>query len=145
MASVKKMDLQKSVLKSVLQTAELLSSSIAHLLTGSGLTPTQYNALRILRGAVPDSLTCSQISERMMTRDSDITRLLDRLENMKLVVRFRDKHDRRAVRTRINQEGLDLLSLLDKPVDDLEAETMSALSIQQMQQLTRLLSLIKGQ
>src|SRR5207244_1475565 len=74
------------------------------------LTPTQYNILRIMRGAGPDGITCSQASERMVNHDPDMTRLLDRLEARKLVERERSREDRRVVITRITREGLELVN-----------------------------------
>src|SRR5687767_7587219 len=74
------------------------------------LTGTQYNVLRILRGSRKLGLSCSEISERMINRDSDITRMLDRLENRKLIRRERQTDDRRVVLAFIADDGLDLLS-----------------------------------
>ncbi len=83
-----------------------------------GLTDSQYNVLRILRGAGPDGLRCMEIGERMISRDPDITRLLERLERRRLIERRRDETDRRVVYTRISREGLSLLKELDPTVDE---------------------------
>lgn len=85
------------------------------MLKAAEITPAQYNVLRILRGA-PKGLSCSEIGSRMITRDPDITRLLDRLEKRTLVSRCRETKDRRMVLTRITEPGLKLLSQLDSPV-----------------------------
>jgi DNA-binding MarR family transcriptional regulator len=87
----------------------------ARHLKAEGLTHGQYNVLRILRGARPGALHCGEIAERMITRDPDITRLLDRLDRRGLVERQRDGADRRAVRTRISPAGLKLLEQLEIP------------------------------
>jgi DNA-binding MarR family transcriptional regulator len=87
----------------------------ARFLKTEGLTHGQYNVLRILRGARPEALGCGEIAERMISRDPDITRLLDRLEKQGLVERHRDGADRRAVRTRISPAGLNLLERLEVP------------------------------
>ncbi len=80
------------------------------------LTPAQYNALRILRGAAPAALTCGEIGERLVSPGPDVTRLLDRLEAQGLVERLRDEADRRLVRARITVRGLELLGRIDEPV-----------------------------
>jgi DNA-binding MarR family transcriptional regulator len=80
----------------------------------AGLTPNQYNVLRILRGASPAGLTCGQIAERMITRDPDVTRLTDRLVRDGFAQRVRAEGDRRLVEVSITQAGLDLLARLDR-------------------------------
>src|ERR1700724_4533423 len=84
----------------LLRTCDLLSRGPAQFLKSEDLSPTQYNVLRILRGA-PGGLPCGEIANRMITRDPDITRLLDRLENHGLVSRCRETKDRRMGLTRI--------------------------------------------
>jgi len=98
------------------RTASLLLQSLGRELKGHDLTPAQYNTLRILRGAGPDALTCGEIGERLVSPGPDVTRLLDRLEQGGLVTRLRDAEDRRIVRARITEKGLDLLAMLDEPV-----------------------------
>lgn len=77
------------------------------------LTVNQYNVLRILRGVYPASRTCGEIAKRMIERDPDITRLLDRLSKQSLVDRTRDEKDRRVVLTGITTKGLAVLDRLD--------------------------------
>src|ERR1051326_3588273 len=91
----------------MLRTTDILSRPLARVLKGQELSPNQYNVLRILRGS-PQGLTCSEIGNRMITRDPDITRLLDRLEKRNLISRCRETKDRRMVLTRIAPAGLDL-------------------------------------
>src|SRR5882672_9277108 len=81
----------------LLRTADALESQVEAKLKEFGLTGTQYNALRILRGAGPDGIPCSEIGERMITRDPDVTRLLDRLQKRGLVKRTRGQQDRRVI------------------------------------------------
>ena len=83
------------------RTAEVLGQASAEFLKDYKLSHTQYNVLRILRGAGPDGATCSGIAERMITRDPDITRLLDRLEGRGLVARERSREDRRVAKGRV--------------------------------------------
>jgi len=102
------------------------------------LSLSQYNVLRILRGAGPEGATCGEVVERLIQRDPDVTRLLDRLEKRGLIDRGRDLEDRRVVRTRITQTGLDLLASLDDTVDDLHHRLIGHLSDKQLADLRRL-------
>ncbi|MBZ5572393.1 MAG: MarR family transcriptional regulator [Acidobacteriia bacterium] len=102
-----------------------------------GLSPTQYNALRILRGAGSSGLPCREIGERMINRDPDITRLLDRLEARKLVRRNRGPKDRRVIKARISSAGLDLLQSLDSKIEQFHRELLGHLSEQELGSLIR--------
>ncbi|MGD0310414.1 MAG: MarR family transcriptional regulator [Acidobacteriota bacterium] len=104
-----------------------------------GLTHTQYNVLRILRGAGLGGLLCREVAERMITRDPDITRLIDRLEARGLVTRSRDTKDRRVILTRITDEGLRLLKELDEPVLEFHRRGLAHLGRKQVQHLIDLL------
>jgi DNA-binding MarR family transcriptional regulator len=97
------------------RAADALSRRPAQLLRAYGVSPNQYNVLRILRGA-PEGLLCGEIGRRMVTRDPDITRLLDGLEKRELISRCRESDDRRRVHARITREGLALLGSLDEPM-----------------------------
>lgn len=99
---------------SIARTAALLSAELADVLKPYGLTPTQYNVLRILRGAGEAGLCRYEVGDRLVTPGPDVTRLLDRLEAAGLVHRARDPEDRRQVRTRISPEGLRQLAELDE-------------------------------
>lgn len=131
--------LEQEVILNVLRSAEYLGSGLAEVLRGADLTLTQYNALRILRGAGNDGLTCGEISERMVTKDSDITRLLDRLEKRKLVRRERPDSNRRVVQSRITERGLKLLATLDDPLQAREQELVGHLGRQRLAALKELL------
>ncbi len=100
----------------VVRTAEVLQSTMADFLKNFELSPVQYNVLRILRGADPEGATCSQVGERLLTRDPDITRLLDRMEARGLIARARSSEDRRVVITRISKTGLALVDRIDQPL-----------------------------
>jgi DNA-binding MarR family transcriptional regulator len=108
--------IEEEAVLNIARTAEVLGQGLSTLLRDYELTQTQYNVLRILRGAGEAGATCSQISERMINRDPDITRLLDRLETRGLVGRERSKEDRRVVVTTITAQGLALLGGLDEPL-----------------------------
>ena len=122
----------------LLRTTEMLSRPVSQLLKTEDLSPAQYNVLRILRGS-PDGLTCREIGNRMITRDPDITRLLDRLEKRKLIFRSRDDQDRRVVLTRITGVGLDLLARLDQPVRALHRRLLGPLGPERLLALAQLL------
>jgi len=109
-----------------------------------GISPTQFNALRILRGAGPRGLPCSEISERMVTRDSDITRLLDRLERLELAERGRDREDRRVIMGRITPGGLELLKKIDKPLEEFHRNLLGRMSEQQLDSLIGLLEVARS-
>lgn len=123
----------------LLRTADRLEGKMAEWLKPHGLSPTQYNALRILRGAGPDGLPCTEVGARMISRDSDITRLVDRLEKRGLVARSRGKKDRRVVRASITRAGLDVLRRLDQPVSEFVRGLMGNLSERSLQELVQLL------
>jgi DNA-binding MarR family transcriptional regulator len=122
----------------LVRTTELLSRPAAQLLKTEDLSPAQYNVLRILRGS-PQGLTCREIGSRMITRDPDITRLLDRLEKRLLISRNRDDKDRRVVLTRITGNGLDLLARLDQPIQDLHRRLLGPLGPERLQALAQIL------
>jgi DNA-binding MarR family transcriptional regulator len=101
------------------KAADFSLRDVEQLLKSRDLSPAQYNVLRILRGAEPEGCACREIAGRMVTRDPDITRILDRLETRGLIARERLRADRRVVHTRITDAGLRLLKELDHPVRDL--------------------------
>jgi len=108
--------LEEEAILNLGRTYEYLQQRLGDLLKDFQLTPTQYNMLRILRGAGSEGVTCSQACERMISPDPDITRLLDRMEARKLIARERSKQDRRVVITCITPEGLELVNQIDKPL-----------------------------
>lgn len=100
----------------VARTAALLDHQMSQALKPYGITPTQYNVLRILRGAEPAGLCRNDVGERLVRAVPDVTRLLDRMEQLKLIARQRSATDRRFVTTRISRKGLDLVGELDEKV-----------------------------
>jgi DNA-binding MarR family transcriptional regulator len=128
----------------LLRTTDLLSRSLAQVLKTEDLSSTQYNVLRILRGA-PEGLPCGEIANRMITRDPDITRLLDRLEKRSLISRWREPKDRRMVLARITPEGLKLLGRLDGPVLETHRKQLGHLGRERLRQLAELLQTARAQ
>src|SRR5271168_4659177 len=110
----------------LLRTSDLLSRGPLQVLKTADLSGTQYNVLRILRGA-PEGLPCGEIASRMITRDPDVTRLLDRLEKRALISRCRETKDRRTVMARISPDGLKLLARLDEPVQAVHRQQLGHL------------------
>ena len=131
--------LEQETLLNLQRTASEVSSPYLKYLKQNGLSHSLYNILRILRGQEGKGLSCSGIGGRMVTRDSDITRLIDRLLKLELVDRVRSEDDRRVVLTSINSKGLKLLKELDKPMNDMNKESLAHLTIEEKKQLNRLL------
>jgi MarR family transcriptional regulator, organic hydroperoxide resistance regulator len=123
----------------IVKTADVLQQVSGQALRNSGLSETQYNVLRILRGAGEDGLKCSEIGERMVTRDPDITRLLDRLEKQGWIERRRSTTDRRVVTTTITASGLALLIGLDAPIRELLDQMLGRLGPAKLNTLIELL------
>jgi DNA-binding MarR family transcriptional regulator len=128
----------------ILKTADALGQEAEQLTKSIGLTATQYNVLRILRGAGPDGLPCRGIGERMISRDPDMTRLLDRMEKGALITRARQKDDRRVVKTQITEAGLNLLQKLDQPMRDLHKKQFQHMAAAQVKTLGELLDALKN-
>jgi DNA-binding MarR family transcriptional regulator len=131
--------LYEQVFVSLLRTADALSRGGEALLKPYNLSGTQYNILRILRGAGEKGLACREVGCKLISRDPDITRLLDRMESRGLIARAREKEDRRVVKARITAEGLRLLSELDEPVRELHRRQLRHLPAKQLQLLSKLL------
>jgi len=131
--------LEDHIFVALLKAADALSQEADQLIKSAGLTMAQYNVLRILRGAEPEGLLCRGISDRMISRDPDMTRLLDRMEKRGLITRHREKEDRRVVKTYITEEGLTLLKKLDQPVRELHKGQLRHMSGAQLKALAKLL------
>ena len=122
----------------LLRTTDILSRGLIIILKNEDLSANQYNVLRILRGS-PEGLPCGEIAARMITRDPDITRLLDRLEKRNLISRCRETKDRRMVMARITPEGLKLLARLDDPIQEGHRRQLGHLGRQRLEALAELL------
>jgi DNA-binding MarR family transcriptional regulator len=134
---------------SLLRTADLLGRGFSTLLKDNGISAPQYNVLRILRGAGDAGLPCGEIAARMVTRDPDVTRLLDRLEQRGLIARGRGAEDRRVVSTRITDAGRELLDVVDPLVRGIHKHQLGVLEPGVIQglldQLTRVREHLDGQ
>ncbi|AFZ68948.1 MarR family winged helix-turn-helix transcriptional regulator [Deinococcus peraridilitoris] len=126
------------------RTAQLLADQSELSLREYGLTPTQYNVLRILRGAGDGGLGRNEIRERLLSRMPDVTRLLDKMEDMGLVTRVRSSSDRRCVPTALTEKGHALVDSLDEPVAELHKAQFGHLTPGQLHSLIEALTLIRA-
>ena len=131
--------LEEEASLSIARTAALLEHAVGEALKPHGLTPTQYNALRILRGAGAEGLCRNEVGGRMVAIVPDATRLLDRLEQMELITRSREGADRRFVRNRLTARGLELVNSLDPVVAELHARNFGHLGEARLRLLVELL------
>jgi DNA-binding MarR family transcriptional regulator len=134
---------EEETLLNLLRTADCLQRALQRKSREWGVTSTQYNVLRILRGALPQGLTCSAIGSRMITAEPDITRLLARLKALKLIQQRRDRHDRRVVWTQISESGLKLLHEMDPEIQRIPVELLGHMEKAEQAELIRLLELAR--
>jgi len=139
--------LEQEAFLSVLRTCSVLAEGADELFERFGISATQYNVLRILRGAgavtMEEGIKCGDIADRMVSRDPDITRLLDRLEQRGLITRARGAEDRRVVRGMITPAGLKILKELDGPVVELHKRQLGHLGVRRLRELIGLLELAR--
>ena len=131
--------LEEEVLIALVRAAWLAAERSTAIVAAAGLSPSQYNVLRILRAAGRSGLSCNEIGERMVTRDSDLTRLISGLERLRFVVRKTDAADRRRSINRITPAGRALLSRLDHDVAGAARQTMGHLGRVRLEALLKLL------
>ena len=131
--------LEEEAFLNLLRTADSLQRAFQQGTRDWGLTATQYNVLRILRGAHPQGLTCAGIGDRMITADPDITRLLARLKAIKLIQQRRDSEDKRVVWTCISDEGMELLLQMEATILALPKQMLGHLGENQLKEFVRLL------
>jgi DNA-binding MarR family transcriptional regulator len=112
--------IEEELLVSLLRTTDVLHERFEQIIRPFNISMTQYNVLRILRGAEPDGRTCGEIGERMIAREPDVTRLLERMDKAGLIKRTRDSSDRRVVVTRITSAGLKLLDEMDPKLREID-------------------------
>ena len=128
----------------LLRTADAMKRRLAQVIEPHGITPQQYNVLRILRGAGADGLPTLTIGERMIEQTPGVTRLVDRLERKGLVACNPCPKDRRRVFCKITAKGLDLLNELDDPVNRWDAQAVSVLPPSELDSLINLLDRVRA-
>jgi DNA-binding MarR family transcriptional regulator len=131
--------LEAEVYLNLMRTADALSRASQEILKLVDLSPNQYNVLRILRGAGRQGLCCREVAERMITRDPDITRLVDRLERRGLLTRHRNSKDRRVIMVRTSEAGQKLLKDLDRPMEESNRRQLGHMSQGDLRKLVELL------
>jgi DNA-binding MarR family transcriptional regulator len=137
------MDPDQELYVALQRTADWLMQDVQSLMKGHGLSPQQYNVLRILRGS-KGPLNCTEIANRMINRDPDMTRLLDRMETRGWIERARAVEDRRVVLASITESGMALLAELDEPVTECHRRQFSGLDAERKARITESLKLLLG-
>ena len=136
--------LQEEALLSITRTAAVLEHAVAQALRPHGITFTQYNVLRILRGAGQDGLCRQEVGERLVRRVPDVTRLLDRMEESGLIARRRGKDDRRYVATYITAKGLGLLADIDGAICDIHQRQVGHVDVRSLKLLIDVLAKVRA-
>ena len=136
--------LEQEVFLEIQRTAQVTARWVVEALKPSGLSPSQFNVLRILRGAGPEGLACGAVCERMVNHDPDLTRLLDRLEAAALVEKIRDAKDRRVVKARITKAGLRAVEKADSAVRERLVGTLRSLGPRRLEMLADLLEMVRA-
>jgi DNA-binding MarR family transcriptional regulator len=135
--------LEQEAFLSLGRTWASLEHELGEVLRDHGITPTQYNVLRILQGAGAKGLCRSEIMDRMITRVPDATRLLDRMETAGLIARARDAEDRRFVTTRITELGLARVAEAEAAVMAAHARQFGSMSPTDLRELIRILEIAR--
>jgi len=135
--------LEQEVFLNLLRVADRLTGQLAELLKPFDLSPTQYNVLRILRGAGEEGMACGMIGERMITREPDMTRLLDRMEKRGLIRRERQTEDRRVVKAFLTAAGAKVLLPLDEPVLALHARQFAGVGKERLAELVGIIEEVR--
>lgn len=128
---------------SIIRTGSMLMDAFELMLKPHGITATQFNVLRILRGADPEGLCRNEIRDRLINRMPDVTRLLDRMEEAGLIARERSSDDRRMVRTQITDDGSRLLDKIDDEVVAEQKRPFKELNKAQLQTIIDLLATVR--
>ena len=135
---------EQEVYLEIQRTAQVAQRWVAEALKPSGLSPSQFNVLRILRGARPAALSSRMIGERMVTHDPDLTRLLDRLEALGLVEKSRDTDDRRVVNVRVTKAGMARVEAASKVVHERVKASLGPLGPRKLGALADLLEQVRA-
>jgi DNA-binding MarR family transcriptional regulator len=135
--------LEQEATLSIARTEAAIREPIEELLKEAGVSLTQYNVLRILRGAGPEGLTRNEIRDRLINRMPDVTRHLDRMEEAGWVSRVREVEDRRCVATHLTRSGRALVDSLDAPVDGEHIRRLGHMTRTQLRTLIELLAIAR--
>lgn len=135
---------EEEAILSIARTAAVLEHSGAEELKRFDLTITQYNVLRILRGAGGEGLCRNEVGERLVTKVPDVTRLLDRMEAGGLITRRRGGTDRRFVSTHITEKGLKLLEKIDRELPVIHHRQLGHMNQKRLRELIALLEEVRN-
>ncbi|WP_047812699.1 MarR family winged helix-turn-helix transcriptional regulator [Rhodopirellula islandica] len=135
--------LEQEAMLGILRTSDLLENRLARLLRKYGLTPSQYNAMRIMRGE-GEPMPCLEVADRMIQVAPAITRVVDQLLHRELVHKTQSSQDRRVFLVGVTEEGLALLRQLDEPIQNLHRELLGHVSAEDLQTLNRILHIARG-
>ena len=135
--------LEEEAALAVVRKADYFLRRVTDVLKPYSLSPTQYNVLRILRGAGKAGASCKVVGSKLIARDPDITRLMDRLEARGLLARARDPEDRRIVTHVLTEDGVALVNELDRPVRDLHRATLRGIDAAKLETLIAILEEIQ--
>jgi DNA-binding MarR family transcriptional regulator len=136
--------LEEEASLNIVRTADVLMVALMEVLKPHMLSATQYNVLRILRGAGKDGVSCKDIGARLVARDPDITRLMDRLEQRGLIRRDRAVQDRRVVTHHLTEAGLELVNELDLPVEEVHRRVMRHIKAERLRELVSVLEEVRA-
>jgi DNA-binding MarR family transcriptional regulator len=135
---------ERHVFHGILRVADVFTRGLSEVLRPFNLSLSQYNVLQALRHTESGGLGCREVGAQLVSRDPDVTRLLDRLEARGLISRRRERPDRRVVRTQITEEGLELLKTVDELVAKLHARHLNHLGLQELSTFNALLRSTEG-
>ena len=131
---------EQEAMLNIMRTAALLEHELSEMMKSHGVTLTQHNVLRILRGAGEKGLVRNEVSERLVAQVPDVTRLMDRLVEMGMVTRTRDTTDRRCVIARITRKGLDVLEKIEEPLMEIHRRQLGHMTEEELRTLVVLLT-----
>ena len=137
--------IEEETFLNLVETGDAMIRPVEALFKPTGLSATQFNVLKILHAAGEDGLPCGRICEQMITRDPDMTRLLDRLEKRRLIQRIRDSDDRRVVRANLTPAAVDLLASLDEPLREVHRRQLKHMNYDRLRALIELLDQARGE
>lgn len=135
--------LEQEATLALMRTSDLLENRVARLLREYGLTPTQYNVLRILRGE-GKPMPCLEVAERMIQVAPAITRVVDQLLKQKLITKTQSATDRRVFEIALTPAAMQLLKTMDQPVLDLHASLLRGVSQSNLRALINILEIIRA-
>jgi DNA-binding MarR family transcriptional regulator len=140
----KPLQLSKRTVVNLLLTGNYIALQLNNSLKSYGITLQQFNVLRILRGQKGDPLNLFEIQERMINKNSNTTRLIDKLVTKQYVKRVTDVNNRRKIKVSITEKGIEFLNTLDEIVDKKEEKRIvKNLNDKELEQLNQLLEKIR--